>query len=537
MSFRKNESQQLSIFDAFHALTPREQKALENSWAKVFADEVFPMIDEDRFSVLYSDKASRPNTPVNVIIGALVLKELFDLSDDETVENLLLDPRYQYALHTTSYDEQPISDKTLTRFRQRCYDYEQLHDIDLYHDCVTDIAAKSAKLMSIDGRIRRMDSLMIEANIRKLSRMELIYRCISKLVIYLHANGFDHLIESLEHYYDPNDFNRVIYHSRSTETDDRLKQFLMDADILIEKCATGFDDIIEYQLFVRCLSEQTIVENGTRRLKTKDDGGMASNILQNPSDPEATYREKAGKKYRGYVGNVEESVGENGSIVTDYQFETNNTSDSSMLKSALNRKEKQSEATVLVADGAYAGEENEKLAAEKNITLITTDLPGEDAPEIIAEFVLNEKEDRILKCPAGHTPVTSNYIRQTGVCTASFDRNLCATCPHRNECGAKIFKRVAKVSVTPKKIRRAVVQKKMRSDEHKLYARLRNGVETIPSILKNVYHVNRMRTRGRIRGKFFFGSKVAALNFKKLLGFMRGSGNYAHNPLLAADCE
>ena len=59
-------------------LTERERKALENSWAKIFADEIFPAIDEERFSVLYSDKASRPNAPVNVIIGALIIKELFD---------------------------------------------------------------------------------------------------------------------------------------------------------------------------------------------------------------------------------------------------------------------------------------------------------------------------------------------------------------------------------------------------------------------------------------------------------------------------
>ena len=60
---------------------------MEKSWAKVFADEIFPAIDEKRFSVLYSDKASRPNTPVNVIVGALIIKELFDYSDDEMVEN------------------------------------------------------------------------------------------------------------------------------------------------------------------------------------------------------------------------------------------------------------------------------------------------------------------------------------------------------------------------------------------------------------------------------------------------------------------
>ena len=37
---------------------------------------------------------------------------------------------------------------------------------------------------------------------------------------------------------------------------------------------------------------------------------MNSSILQNPADPEATYREKAGKQYRGYAANVTESVGE-----------------------------------------------------------------------------------------------------------------------------------------------------------------------------------------------------------------------------------
>ena len=157
MSFRKNESHQMTLNDSYFGLTEREKKALERSWAKVFADDVFPMIDEDRFECLYlSDKASRPNTPVNVIIGALIIKELFNLSDDEVVEDILLDPRFQYAFHTTSFEEQPISDKTLTRFRQRCYDYECLNNVDLYHDCVTDLAAKTAKLMKIDGRIRRM---------------------------------------------------------------------------------------------------------------------------------------------------------------------------------------------------------------------------------------------------------------------------------------------------------------------------------------------------------------------------------------------
>ncbi len=79
MSFKVNSSQQISFNDSVFSLTAREKKALDNSWAKIFADEIFPNIDEERFSVLYSSKASRPNAPVNVIIGALIIKELLCL--------------------------------------------------------------------------------------------------------------------------------------------------------------------------------------------------------------------------------------------------------------------------------------------------------------------------------------------------------------------------------------------------------------------------------------------------------------------------
>ena len=145
MSYRPNQRQQLSIFDRSLRLTERERKCLEKSRAKVFSDEIFPAIDEDRFRVLYSETASRPNTPVNVIVGALIIKELFDLSDDEVVENLMLDVHYQYALHTTSYEEQPLSDKILSHFRRRCYEYERLSGVDLFYDCVCDLSGKNCE--------------------------------------------------------------------------------------------------------------------------------------------------------------------------------------------------------------------------------------------------------------------------------------------------------------------------------------------------------------------------------------------------------
>lgn len=532
MSFKENACQQISFTDSFLGLTAREQKALENSWAKVFADEIFPAIDEKRFSVLYSNKTSRPNTPVNVIVGALIIKELFDYSDDEMVENLMLDFRIQYALHTTSFEEQPLSDKTLSRFRKRCYDYETLHNQDLYHDCVKDLSASIAKLMGISGKVRRMDSMMIESNIRKLSRMELIYTCIAKLAVYVNKINDSALPEDLKHYIDPDDFNRVIYHQRSTDAEERMNRLLTDADKLLALCESDYNDSTEYDLFVRCLSEQTIVENEKRRLRTKEDGGMTSAMMQNPSDPEATYRTKAGKEHRGYAANLEESVGENGSVVTDYQYEQNNHSDSQFIQEHLKQMEKQEEPTVMVADGAYSGTENTQLAADKNVELITTSLTGKPAPDILADFEFNEEGTKVLRCPAGYTPKSCSYMKPSNQCSVSFLRDQCANCPYQKQCKPKIFSRVAKIVTSKAAHERAKIQRSMSGEEFKNYARLRNGVETVPANIRRNYHLEKM-PRGKQRGKFFFGAKIAALNFRKLFNYVKGWGNYAQNPVLA----
>lgn len=62
-------------------------------------------------------------------------------------------------------------------------------------------------------------------------------------------------------------------------------------------------------------------DDGHRRLHKKEEVENPSEVLINPSDPEATLRYKAGGKNFDYVGNVVESAGENGSLITDYAYE------------------------------------------------------------------------------------------------------------------------------------------------------------------------------------------------------------------------
>lgn len=216
MSFRTNDYRKVSFSDSYLNMTERKQKTLARSRAQsgahFFAEHIFPDIDEKPYSLLYSDKAKRPNTPVNILIGALITKEALQDTDEEMVEGLIFDSRLQYGLHTTSFAELPLSDRSLSEFRKRCYDYFLETNIDLTHNSMISLSSKIATLVGITGRIRRMGSMMIASNIKKLSRTDLIYRCIAKLVKQLHEMGLvDRLAEGFEHYLDPNDFNKVFY--------------------------------------------------------------------------------------------------------------------------------------------------------------------------------------------------------------------------------------------------------------------------------------------------------------------------------------
>lgn len=521
MAFVSNTSQQIMLADSTFNLTEREKNFLEKSWAKVFADRVFPAIDEDIFSVLYSDKASRPNTPVNVIVGALILKEALGDTDDEMVQALMFDIRYQYALHTTSFEEQPLSDRTLSRFRARCLAYETETEIDLIHECVSRMAKEIAVFMNITPNMQRMDSLMVAANIRNLSMLELFYTCVANLAKIMVKRGTK-LSDGQQHYVEKDDYNRFIYHQKSTSVTERLLTVMHDAENLIGLCDAGgdFDDTSEYQLLIRLLKERTIIDDdGSRRIRKKEEVEEPSKVLLNPSDTEATFRYKAGCKHLGYVGNVVETVGKNGSLVTDYAYEQNIYSDSQFLNDHLERQPVYDDSVILVADGAYSGENNVKTAADHQIKLVTTNFSGRRPDDIYADFKFSEDGRYLLKCAGGHSPYKCSYDSTNERSAAYFSCEDCKGCAYKDKCRPRFMKKTALKEVSWKAANRALQLRRMRSREFQEYANFRNGVEAIPSLLRRRYHVDKIPAHGKRRTRLHFGFKIAALNFQKLLDY------------------
>ena len=381
-----------------------------------------------------------------MLVGALMLKEFNGLTDEEITASCCFDFRYQYALHTTSFEEEPVSTRTLSRFRTRLASYKLTTGTDLVHECFVKMADDIREYMDISPSIKRMDSMMVESNIRKMGRLELLYTCLSNLVKELHNDGREELLKGLEHYKDPNDRNKVIYHDSGTPQSDRLQKVIEDAVGLLPKCAEDYSDTTDYQLLERAINEQTKDDGNGKTVPKQKDDGMDSSSLQNPADPDATYRIKAGREHRGYAANITETVDENGSVVTDYQYDENTHSDTAFLHEAIESSEISEETTAFIADGAYAGKELQEEAAGKNIGIRTA----------VVMFSLNS-------------------LHHTQEVEAHKKNPLTAT-----------------------------------------IGRIRNGIETIPSILRRKYHVDHMPVRGKSKTEICFGFKMLALNFTKL---------------------
>jgi len=83
------KEQQVSIDDRFLDFPKYILEALQNSFAEGFYTDIFLKVNENRFSVLYSETFSRPNKPVNILVSLPPLRRFVDASRDKPVRKPL----------------------------------------------------------------------------------------------------------------------------------------------------------------------------------------------------------------------------------------------------------------------------------------------------------------------------------------------------------------------------------------------------------------------------------------------------------------
>ena len=158
--FRTREPQE-SLWQPEFLITPGKARLMRRSWAQVFRNEAVPLIDEERFAEMYSPDMGRPNRAVQTVLGVLVLKEMFDLTDMEALEEL------EFNALGLEMEEAHLAQKTLHNFRVRLME----HDGGRLTFCET--TDRMIGALGLRTGKQRVDSTHIVSNIAVLTRLGL----------------------------------------------------------------------------------------------------------------------------------------------------------------------------------------------------------------------------------------------------------------------------------------------------------------------------------------------------------------------------
>jgi len=158
--------QQRKMFTAVDQLPATARKLLEGSWAQTFYDEYFCKLEEEVFSVFYSNKKSRPNTPANILVGFETLKSGFGWSDEELYNHFLFDMQVRYALGLQDFDEEYFDLRTIYYFRGALCEYERKHGVNLIQKATEKITDKQIEKFNIKTGLQRMDSTKYRVTFR-----------------------------------------------------------------------------------------------------------------------------------------------------------------------------------------------------------------------------------------------------------------------------------------------------------------------------------------------------------------------------------
>ena len=414
---RYNNHKQQQIFDPWGHLSPKRRLMLEESWPGLFRKFILPELPVKAFEPFFDSGFGRPTKNIDTVMGLLILQQTLDLDDEDVIRQLAFDIQFHYALNITEESDAAryICPKTLWNMRQIAV--ENGLDTVLFQ-LVTD---KLANVFNVDTDKQRIDSVHIQSNMRKLGRIGIFSTGIHKFLKNLkrHHPALLECVETaiIDRYLSEKDLScfAMVKPSESHKT---LDQVSMDLYSLIQRFS-DHDQVCamhSYKLLERILSEQCEVKGscGEVKVTVKQSKEVASDSLQNPSDPDASY---SGHKGQGYQVQIMETYTDTEdkeqksktlNLITHVQVERAHESDANALIPAIDSAQQRDLGpTELLADSLYGSDENVQNAASKEVEVISPPMGSEKKGTMgLSDFCI-EKSGKVICCPQGHGPMHS----------------------------------------------------------------------------------------------------------------------------------
>ena len=161
----KPTDRQMPLLSPGTQLAEGAQRRLRLSWADGFQRHVLPILlsREAEFSHLYDDATGRPNWSVARLLGLHILQQLQDLTDQQVVDALAFDVRYQHALGLTGEDAY-LSRRSHVQFRTRLVAADPQRA--LLRGVFEAVGAAAIDDLKLTSSAQRIDSTLVTSNIR-----------------------------------------------------------------------------------------------------------------------------------------------------------------------------------------------------------------------------------------------------------------------------------------------------------------------------------------------------------------------------------
>jgi hypothetical protein len=521
--FHVKNHKQHNIFDPWAYLGPKRRNELEDSWAGLFRQKILPELPVDALRKHYHEWNGRPTKELFSMIGLMILQQMHDLTDEQAVEQFCFNIKWHYALNITNPDDNAsyVSQKSLWSMR------DKLSSDGMYSEIFDATLQTLAKTFQVDLKKQRMDSVHIKSNMRHLGRIGLFVKTVKTFLHNLkrqHRILFDQLDTSLTSRYLDKKAESIFSLVKPSESAQTLHQLAEDIYLLIQQFAAvpRVNDMSSFKLLTRLFKEQCVIEEneGGQKVVARPNKEVASDSLQNPSDPDAGY---SGHKGKGYQAQVVENYAEDDkqlSLLTHVAVESADQHDANALLPALeDLQERDMVPQELLADSLYGRDANCEQARDQYGTeIVAPVMPSNQKKTPLAEFSFDE-QGMITSCPVGIAP--QRVRRKKGSFSAAFPVAACSECPHLKECPVSKGKKAYYYRYAEKDIRIAGRRRYEQSDAFKERYRFRAGVEATMSEFDRRTGVKHLRVRGIKAVTYAVIMKAIGLNIFRAGRFRR----------------
>ena len=500
----------------------------------MFRDYLLRHLPVGELTKHFRDDIGRPSKELYAAIGALILQQLHDLTDKQTVEAVALNIAWHYALDIRNESDAYFCERTLRNYRRHVIEsgFEQT----LFRT-LTD---RLINALGVNIDCQRLDSTAIRSAIRGLTRLGIFVEATSKFLRELKrtlGELHDQVNPEVIRRYVDRQEDGCFANTKPSESRPRLPEAAKDVHELIEQFrSTKVHELPSFQLLVRIFNEQCeVVESESEPIRVRMPEEMPCDNVLSPADPDASYNKRHGIGYMIQLmetfseedsSDDESQQGENAEpqkpdLITHVAVNDMTIHDQDAIEPALKDTEDRSvKPTELLADTHYGSTEALANARQQGVTIIAPAMTAKGKLKgklTLEDFTLDE-EGRVTCCPEGHAPLESSIANIR--LQVLFDEAVCNVCPNKSRCMVTASGRsFPRYQYTHDRVHQRKRRLNEKTETFRNRYRWRAGIEATMSRFKHQMGMAHLRVRGMAKISYVAFLRALGLNIHRVAAY------------------